>query len=93
MTAASLSDLHTQKKKDLLEEMSKPPQEVRSVMGNIRMEKGGAGLKFEMPLDDVSNIDARWIRRLTLRVLEMLHYEEKHEKLVDLALRFNALSE
>ena len=62
-------------------------------MGDVSSERGGAGLKFEVPMDDMTSVDARWFRRLVLRVLEMLYYEEHWEKLVDLALRFNALSE
>jgi len=37
-------------------------------------------------------MDVRFIRRLVLRMLEMLYYEQKWEKLVDIALRFNALT-
>ena len=66
---------------------------VKSWLGSVKDEKGGASLKFESPLDDVSSVDTRWLRRLVLRVLEMLYYENKWERLVDLALRFNALSE
>lgn len=55
-------------------------------------EAGGASLKFESPTDDQSVLDVRFIRRLVLRVLEVLYYEEKWEKLVDIALRFNALT-
>ena len=60
--------------------------------GTIVNEGGGASLKFEKLLDDQSVVDFRWIKRLVLRVLEMLYYEEKWEKLVDIALRFNALT-
>ncbi|KAK6177089.1 hypothetical protein SNE40_015265 [Patella caerulea] len=60
--------------------------------GSIQSEKGGASLKFEDPLDDRSVLDVRWIRRYVLRVIEMLYYEQKWEKLVDIALRFNAIT-
>ncbi|KAK7503699.1 hypothetical protein BaRGS_00005238, partial [Batillaria attramentaria] len=63
-----------------------------SWMGTIKNERGGASLKFEMPLDDLSTVDARWVRRLVLRCLEMLYLQQKWEKLVDIALRFSALS-
>ncbi|KAK3102398.1 hypothetical protein FSP39_011137 [Pinctada imbricata] len=63
-----------------------------SWMGEIKNEKGGAGLKFENPLDDTSVSDIRWAKRLVLRVMEILYYEQKWEKLVDIALRFSALS-
>ena len=62
-------------------------------MGDITVEKGGADLKFESPLDDVTNTDMRWVKRLVLRTLELLYYEQKWERLVHIALRFNALSE
>lgn len=66
---------------------------VRSWMGDVRAEKGGASLKFEAPLDDLSTVDMRWLKRIVLRVLEILYYEQKWERLADVALRFNALSE
>ena len=66
---------------------------VQSWMGGVENEKGGASLKFEKPLDDISSVDTRWLRRIILRVLEMLYYEQKWERLADIALRFNAFSE
>ena len=63
-----------------------------SWMGSIRDERGGSSLRFELPLDDLSTVDTRWVRRLVLRCLEMLYYQERWEKLVDIALRFSALS-
>ena len=61
-------------------------------MGNIKNEKGGASLKFDNPLDDTSVVDIRWVKRLVQRVMEILYYEKRWEKLVDIALRFSALS-
>ncbi|XP_021355787.1 cilia- and flagella-associated protein 54-like isoform X2 [Mizuhopecten yessoensis] len=60
--------------------------------GEAKDEKGGANLKFENPLDNLSISDLRWVRRLVMRVMELLYYEQKWEKLVDIALRFSALS-
>ncbi|XP_069141650.1 cilia- and flagella-associated protein 54-like isoform X4 [Argopecten irradians] len=60
--------------------------------GEVKDEKGGANLKFENPLDNLSISDLRWVRRLVMRVMELLYYEQKWEKLVDIALRFSALS-
>ena len=56
-------------------------------------EKGGASLKFETALDDVSTVDSRWLRRMVLRVLEMLYYEQQWECLGDVAMRFNVLTQ
>ena len=67
--------------------------DVRSWMDDISNEKGGASLKFESPLDDVSSTDVRWARRLIMRIIELLYYENRWERLVDVALRFNALTE
>ncbi|XP_056000170.1 cilia- and flagella-associated protein 54-like isoform X4 [Ostrea edulis] len=61
--------------------------------GDITREKGGASLKFESPLDDSSVCDIRFISRFVLRVLEMLYYEQKWEKLVDIAMRFSGLTD
>ena len=63
-----------------------------SWMGDVKQEAGGASLTFESPADQIGVVDVRWARRLTLRVLEILYYEEKWEKLVDVGLRFNALT-
>ncbi|KAK7102964.1 hypothetical protein V1264_021114 [Littorina saxatilis] len=63
-----------------------------SWFGNIKSERGGSSLKFEVPVDDLSMVDARWVRRMVLRCLEMLYYQQKWEKLVDIAMRFSALS-
>ena len=62
-------------------------------MGDIRDEKGGASLKWEEPLDDVSATDVRWMRRMIMRTIEILYYEHRWERLVDVAIRFNALTE
>ena len=70
-----------------------PPELPQSWMGSVHEEKGGASLRFEALLDDLSMVDMRWVRRIVLRVIEMLYYEQKWEHLVDIALRFNALSE
>ncbi len=44
-------------------------------------------------LDDTSLVDLRFIVHAALRTMEMLHYEQQWEKLVDIALRFNAVTE
>ena len=44
-------------------------------------------------LDDMTSVDLRFITRIVLRVMELLHYEQKWERLVDVALRFNAVTE
>ena len=69
------------------------PVEVLSMMGSVTDEKGGASVRFEVPLDDLSTVDIRWVRRMVLRTLEMLYYENQWEHLSDIALRFNAVSE
>ncbi|XP_078673131.1 cilia- and flagella-associated protein 54-like isoform X2 [Branchiostoma floridae x Branchiostoma belcheri] len=68
------------------------PSIVKSWVGDISMEKGGASLKFETHVDDMSLVDLRWTRRIFMRTIEILFYEEKWERLADVALRFNALT-
>ncbi|XP_028811328.1 cilia- and flagella-associated protein 54 isoform X2 [Denticeps clupeoides] len=46
-------------------------------------------LHFSTPLDDVTQVDLRWLRSLTLDTLELLHYQAKWETLVHLALKYN----
>ncbi|XP_063952273.1 cilia- and flagella-associated protein 54-like isoform X1 [Lytechinus pictus] len=72
---------------------SQPDVLLNTWVGSVADEKGGASLKFESPLDDVSSVDSRWIRRMVLRVMEMLYYEQKWEKLADVAMRFNVLTQ
>ena len=86
---SGIYNLLLQKKKEHFDEQTI----VKSWFGSVENEKGGASVKFESPLDDISSIDSRWLRRIILRVLEILYYENRWERLVDLALRFNALSE
>ena len=59
----------------------------------MESEKGGATLKFEGTMDDTSATDLRWLKRIVLRVIEMLYHEQKWEHLVDVGLRFNAVTE
>ncbi|XP_052780184.1 cilia- and flagella-associated protein 54-like isoform X4 [Mya arenaria] len=83
-------ELQTQSAKDKAK--GKLGDHFDSWTGSVLNERGGAGLKFENPTDNQSVLDVRFLRRLVLRVLEMLYYEQKWEKLVDIALRFNALT-
>ncbi|XP_071960070.1 cilia- and flagella-associated protein 54-like [Antedon mediterranea] len=62
------------------------------LMGTVTDELGGASLKFEKYMDDCSMVDKHWIRRIVLRVLEMLYYQQQWERLADLAMRFNVLT-
>ena len=66
---------------------------VNTWVGSVANEKGGASLKFEDPLDDVSTVDTRWTRRMVLRMLELLYYEEQWERLADVAMRYNVLTQ
>ena len=67
-------------------------QQVRSWLGDASDERGGASLRFDEPTDDMSTVDLRWTRRLVMRVIEILYFEARWERLVDIALRFNALT-
>ena len=49
-------------------------------------------MKFERRLDDHTVIDLQFTRRLVLRTIEMLFYEKKWERLIDIALRFTSLT-
>ena len=60
--------------------------------GDIETEKGGSDLIFEQYLDDQTTADVVWIKRVIMHCMEVLFYKEKWEKLVDIILRFNALS-
>lgn len=61
-------------------------------MGSSSVEQGGAGVKFDVPHDDMTAVDVRCLKRIVLLALEVLFHQQKWEKLVDIALRFNALT-
>ena len=61
-------------------------------IGNIADELGGAGTKFDVPHDDMTTIDLRCLKRIVLLSLEMLYFQQRWEKLVDIGLRFSALT-
>ncbi|XP_055883699.1 cilia- and flagella-associated protein 54-like isoform X2 [Biomphalaria glabrata] len=67
-------------------------QSFESWVGDVKSEYGGASLKFDPLLDDTNILDMRWTCRLVLMTLELLYLEEKWEKLVDIAMRFCALT-
>ena len=77
------------KQKKKMESLS---ETVKSAFGTIDDEIGGATLKFESPLDDITTVDLRLLRRVVLRSLELLHYATKWERLVDIAYRFTAVT-
>ncbi|KAI0218021.1 hypothetical protein LSAT2_030236 [Lamellibrachia satsuma] len=65
---------------------------IKSAFGTTEDETGGATLKFESPLDDITTVDLRLLRRIVLRSIELLHYANKWERLVDIAYRFTAIT-
>lgn len=59
---------------------------------NLDDKMASADLHFDYPADDLSVIDLRFVQRMVMRALQVLHAREKWERLVDLALRLNALT-
>jgi hypothetical protein len=55
-------------------------------------EAGGASLTFEARLDKRDVADLRWVKRIVMQAIQMLFYEMQWEKLVDVAVRFNELT-
>jgi hypothetical protein len=66
--------------------------QVSGLMAGVEDEKGGSSLRFEIPLDDSTMLDMRWVKRLVLYAAEMMFYEGKWERVVDIILRFNAVT-
>jgi hypothetical protein len=56
------------------------------------VNKGGAMLKFDVPLDDVSSIDLRFLKQFIFRTVQCLYSNEKWEKLASLIFRYNVLT-
>ncbi|PAA71375.1 hypothetical protein BOX15_Mlig003427g1 [Macrostomum lignano] len=68
------------------------PTDLPPFNGGPELESGGASLRFDADMDDASTVDLRWLRKFVLATLEVLHQERRWERLVDLGLRFNAVT-
>jgi len=49
-------------------------------------------LKLISATDDITSLDLHNVRRIAMRAVEMLHFQQMWEKLIDIGLRFNALT-
>lgn len=65
---------------------------VRSYVGNIHDEKGGRNLHFDEMIDDCHKFDFALVKILIFRSIEVLHFQGRWEQLVDICLRFSALT-
>jgi len=63
-----------------------------SWLGGLADEHGGSGVWFDFPHDDVTAVDLRQLKRLVVMSIELLCHEHKWEKLVDVGLRFEAVT-
>ncbi len=52
----------------------------------------GGGLKFDVPLDDVTSVDLRFVKDFVFRSVQCLAQFEKNEKLLSVAMKFNAFT-
>lgn len=59
---------------------------------SAKIGKAGGGLKFEIPLDDITSIDLRFIKDFIFRAVQCLAHFEKSEKLLSISLKFNAMT-
>jgi len=64
----------------------------QSWLGGLASESGGAGVWFDFPHDDITAMDVRHLQRLVVMATELLHHQQHWEKLVDIALRFQAVT-
>ncbi len=54
--------------------------------------KAGGGLKFDIPMDDTTSIDLRFVKDFIFRSVQCLATFEKWEKLLSIAMKFNAMT-
>ena len=54
--------------------------------------RAGGGLKFDIPFDDITSVDLRFVKDFIFRSIQCLAHFEKHEKLLSVALKFNAIT-
>lgn len=66
--------------------------EVNKWYNSPSVGKSGAGLKFDRPLDDISAIDRRFVKDFVFRSVQCLSATEKWEKMLYIAMRFNAMT-
>jgi hypothetical protein len=59
---------------------------------SLNVGKGGANLKYDIPLDDSSSIDLRFVKRFVYRAVQCLFANKKWEKVASLIFKFNALT-
>ena len=64
----------------------------KSWLGVVSDEEGGAGVWFDLPHDDVTAVDMRQLKRVIVMSAELLCHQHKWEKLVDIGLRFDAVT-
>ena len=60
--------------------------------GGIKDHAGGLSLQFDEILDDTSKFHFIWLKKIIWYAVEILYFEEKWEKLIDLIIRFSALT-
>lgn len=56
------------------------------------INKGGASLKHDIALDDITSIDLRFLKDFVFRTIQALISMNKYEKLLNVALKFNVMT-
>jgi len=64
----------------------------QSWLGSLASEEGGAGLWFDVPHDDITTVDVRQVKHLVVMATELLCHQQHWEKLIDIGLRFDAVT-
>lgn len=59
---------------------------------SVKIGKAGGSLKFEIPLDNITTMDLRFIKDFIFRAIQCLAHFDKSEKLLSIALKFNAMT-
>ena len=66
--------------------------DVTSWLGSVTNEEGGASVWFDFPHDDITTVDVRQLKHVVVMATELLCHERKWEKMVDITLRFDAIT-
>ena len=56
------------------------------------INKGGASLKHDIALDDITSIDLRFLKDFVFRTLQALISMNRYEKVLNVALKFNVMT-
>jgi hypothetical protein len=75
-----------------MESQNKQHNQLNKWFTSAHIGKTGGALKFDIALDNITSIDLRFVKDFIFRSLQCLAHFDKSEKLLSVALKFNAMT-